>query len=93
MVRGLKIRIKEIEGLYYLCSKQKVLISCMVIGQLICTIVFAYAKSRFSHKAADLKCLMLKIVFFFTNLQCFELLKAIFQPLNILHVNSTMYFD
>ena len=28
------------------------LISCMVTGQLICTFLFAYAKSRISHDAA-----------------------------------------
>ena len=40
-VRGLIFRIKEVEGLYYLCSKNK------GATQLICAFVFAYAKSRF----------------------------------------------
>ena len=48
MARGLKFRIKEVEGLYYLCSKTK------GADQLICVFVFAYAKSRFSHNAAHL---------------------------------------
>ena len=39
--RGLKFLIKEVEGLYYLCSKNKG-------AQLICAFVLAYAKSRFS---------------------------------------------
>ena len=56
---GLKLRIKEVEGyvlsglLYYLCSKNKGLISCAVSLQLICTFVFAYAKIRFSHDMAQ----------------------------------------
>ena len=36
-------------------SKTKVLISCMVTTQLICTFVFTHAKSRFSHDAAHLE--------------------------------------
>ena len=46
MARGMKFRILEVEGLYYLCGEDK------GTGQLICTFVFAYAKSRFSHDAA-----------------------------------------
>ena len=34
--------------------KTKVLISCTVNVQLICAFVFAYAKSRFSHEAAQI---------------------------------------
>ena len=55
MVRDLKFRIKELEGLFYLCSENKgddQLISCAVTAQLICVFVFAYAKCRFSHDAA-----------------------------------------
>ena len=32
--------------------KTKVLIKCAVTAQLICTFVFAFAKSRFAHDAA-----------------------------------------
>ena len=41
----------EVEGLYFV-AKTKALISYIVTEQLICTFVFAYAKSRFSHDAA-----------------------------------------
>ena len=34
--------------------KTKALISCAVTAQLICVFVFAYAKSRFSHHAAQI---------------------------------------
>ena len=47
MARGLKFRIYEAEGLYYLCSEIKALISFAVTAKLICVFVFAYAKSRF----------------------------------------------
>ena len=44
------------EGLYYPYSeKTKALISFAVTAKLICVFVFAYAKSRFSHDAAQLK--------------------------------------
>ena len=38
-------------------AKTKALISCAVTAQLICTLVFVYAKSRFSHahSGADLE--------------------------------------
>ena len=51
--RGLKFGIKEDEGLYYI-AKTKVLINCIVTGQLICAYVFAYAKSRFPNDAAHM---------------------------------------
>ena len=51
MVRGLKFRIKDEEGLYYV-AKTKVLISCAVTAQLICAFVFAYANGRFSRDMA-----------------------------------------
>ena len=38
----------------YICAKTKVLISSVVTTQLICAFVFSYAKSRFSHDAAQL---------------------------------------
>ena len=38
--------------MYYLCSENKVLISCAAITQLICPFVFAFAKIIFSHNAA-----------------------------------------
>ena len=41
MARGLKLQIKKVEGLYYLCSKTK------GTDQLVCTFVFANAKSGF----------------------------------------------
>ena len=40
--------------------KTKVLISCAVTAQLICTFVFAYAKSRFSHDTAHIVCSIIK---------------------------------
>ena len=33
-------------------AKTKVLISCAVTAQLICTFVFVYAKTRFKHETA-----------------------------------------
>ena len=39
--------LKGVEGLYYPCSENKG-------TKLICVFVFAYAKSRFSHDAAQL---------------------------------------
>ena len=56
MARGLKFRIKKVEGLYYLCSENKSADQlCGVAAQLICVFVFAYAKSRFSHDVALIK--------------------------------------
>ena len=52
----INIQIEEEEGLYYLYSKNKgaeqLHDHCAVTVQLICTYVFAYAKSRFSQEAA-----------------------------------------
>ena len=53
MARGLKFRIKEVKGLYYV-AKTKALISSVTV-KLICVFVFAYAKSRFSHDKAHLE--------------------------------------
>ena len=52
-VRGLKLLIQEVEGLYYVAKTKALMISCLVTTQLICTFVFAYAKSTFSHDAAQ----------------------------------------
>ena len=54
MDRGLKLLIYGVEGLYYLCTKTKALISCAFTAQLICAFVFAYAKSRFFHDTAHI---------------------------------------
>ena len=72
MIKGLKFRIKEVEGLFYLCSEKKALISCAVIAQLICVFVFAYAKTRFSHDGAKSinTCKKLKI---FQKLEAFKM--------------------
>ena len=59
MARGLKFGIKEVEGLYYLCSENKGAVQlhgmhCTAAQyvQLICAFVFAYSKGRFSHDTA-----------------------------------------
>ena len=39
--------LEEVQGLYYLCSKIKALISCVVTVQLICSFVLVYAKEGF----------------------------------------------
>ena len=52
MYRGLKYRIKEVEGLHYLRSKNKGTDQLCNYTQLICVFVFTYTKSRFSHDAA-----------------------------------------
>ena len=44
MVRGLKFRVYEVDGLYYLCSENKRVYA------------FAYAKRRFSHNEAHILC-------------------------------------
>ena len=55
MVRGLKFRIEEEEGLYYICSENKGADQLRTLTpQLICAFAFAYAKSKFSHDAGDL---------------------------------------
>ena len=51
MARGLKFWIKQKRDCIVYVAKTKVLISCAIIAQLICTFVFAYKKSRFSHDA------------------------------------------
>ena len=55
MARGLKFRIYEVGGFYYI-AKTKALISCTVTAtaQLICPFVLAYAKNRFSHEVVQI---------------------------------------
>ena len=53
MARGLKLLIKEVEGLYYLANT-KAQISLAVTVKLICVFVFAYVKCWFSHDAAHI---------------------------------------
>ena len=38
----------------FFVAKMKALISCVVTAQMICTFLFAHAKSRFSHCPAHL---------------------------------------
>ena len=55
--RWLRLEIADLRrrGGYTFCmAKTKALISCAITAQLICTFVFAYAKSRFSHEAAHM---------------------------------------
>ena len=49
MARGLKFRIQEVVGLYYPCSENK------GADQLLRVFVFTFAKSRFSHNAAQIE--------------------------------------
>ena len=58
MARGLKYRIKKVEGCTISIEKAKALISCAVTEQLICAFVFAFAKGRFSHYAAQIESCM-----------------------------------
>ena len=51
---SLKFRIYEVEGLYYPCNENKGADQLRVTAQLICVLVFAYAKSWFSHDAAQM---------------------------------------
>ena len=45
MARGLKFRIYNVEGLYYLSSENKALISFAGTAKLICVFVFAYMQN------------------------------------------------
>ena len=49
IVRSLKFRMKEEEGLYYHVAKTKALISFAVTAKLVCAYVFAYADCLFSY--------------------------------------------
>ena len=53
MARGLTFRIQEVDCTNYV-AKTKALISFAVTVQLICVFVFAYAKNRLSHDAANI---------------------------------------
>ena len=53
MARGFKFRIKVVEGLYYLYSEKQRRFAAS--AKLICVFVFAFAKSWFSHDAAQLQ--------------------------------------
>ena len=57
--------------------KTKALISCTVSEQLICTFVFAYAKSRFYHDVAHIK----------TALVCTQLPVDLIRPLVLMDGN------
>ena len=52
MAIGFKFRNLEVEELYYLCSENKGADQMGSYRQQICTFVFTYTKSRFSHDAA-----------------------------------------
>ena len=54
MARGLKFWIQEEKECCYLCRENKALISYVATAQLICASVFAFAKSRYSHDAAQI---------------------------------------
>ena len=71
MARGLKFRIEEVEGLYYmyLCSENKSLMSCAVTAQLICAFVFAYAKNCF---------FMTRLIFYDVSFQAHLLTSILF---------------
>ena len=55
MDRCLEFQIKEVDGQYYIyVVKTKALISLAVTVQLICTFLYAYAKSWLSHDMAQM---------------------------------------
>ena len=54
MARGLKLRIRKVEGLYYLCSETKCADQHAITAKLICIFVFEYAKRWFSYGAAQI---------------------------------------
>ena len=60
MARGLKFQIWEVEGLHYLCRENKGVINCRLTVNLICTFFYAYSKSRFSHDAPEIVCILEK---------------------------------
>ena len=55
MTRSLKFRISKEEGLNYPCSENKGTDQLRGYAKLICVFVFANAKSRFSHDAAQIE--------------------------------------
>ena len=53
MAKGLKFRIEEVEGIYYLCSENKGADQLRGYREAdLRLFFFAYAKSRFSHDKA-----------------------------------------
>ena len=54
IARGLKFRIYEVEGLYYLCSENKGADQLRGYREADLRLFSAYAKSRFSHDAAHI---------------------------------------
>ena len=54
MVRGLKFRIYEVEGLYYLCSENKGADQLRGYREADLRLCFRICKSRFSHDVAHL---------------------------------------
>ena len=59
MTGGLKSRVKEVQGLYYLCSENKCADQLRGYRAADLRLFFAYAKSRFSHDAAHLVFLLI----------------------------------
>ena len=55
MARGLKFRIQEVKGLCYQCRENKGADQLRGYRKADLFLVFAYAKSRFSYDAAQLK--------------------------------------
>ena len=49
-------------------AKTKALTSYAVIAQLICTFIFTYAKSRFSHDGAQMKLVFVKVKFIYLKI-------------------------
>ena len=63
MVRGLKFGFRKKRDCTVHVAKTKALISFAVTAKLICVFVFAYAKIRFSHDAAQISlCFIPKVV-------------------------------
>ena len=62
MVRGLKFGILEEEGLYYLCSENKVLVSCAVTAQLFYAFFLHMQKAGF---------LITRLIYFRDNIRDF----------------------
>ena len=54
MARGLKFRIYEVEGLYYLCSENKGADQLRGYREADLCLCFRVCKNRFSHDAAQL---------------------------------------
>ena len=61
-------------------AKTKALISFAVTAKLICVFVFVYAKSWFSHDAAQIEALLLKTGFLMTRLIIFVFQRYMRKP-------------